>query len=175
MPQNKTKQKYIPRLTAQVMGATTLLSLGLTLLALAHPAPAQAASVNMTNTTVIVAEAVDVPVVKTYKQADVDKSVNGQCGGGDNAVKMAIDIGCKGLGNPIMDAVFAIIRFLTVGVGIVVIGSTIFAGIQFTTSRGDPNATGQAMKRISSNIAALLLFILTYAILNWLVPGTILR
>ena len=153
-----------------------LLLLGITMsLCSQHVSALSSREVPVSHIKQLAVEPLEVPVVNTYKQEDVDKGTNDTCGDGDNAVKMSIDIGCKGLGNPIMDAVFAVIRFLTIGVGIVVIGSTIFAGIQFTTSRGDPNATGQAMKRISSNIGALVLFILTYAILNWLVPGTILK
>lgn len=92
-----------------------------------------------------------------------------------NAVVMSINIGCKGKGNAILDALFAIIRFATLGVSFVIIASMVAAGIQFTASRGDPQATAGALKRMASNASALLLFIFTYAILNWLVPNTILR
>lgn len=107
----------------------------------------------------------------------VDNSVTtkGTCGAGDNAVKTAIDIGCKGKGNPILDALFAIIRFLTVGAGLVMIGSMIVAGIQYSTSRGDPQATSAAIKRIASTFGALLLFIFIYALANWLIPAGILK
>ena len=92
-----------------------------------------------------------------------------------NAVIVTIDFGCKHKGNAILDLIFAIIRFLTIGVGIVVIGSMIVAGIQFTASRGDPQATGAAMKRMASSASALALFIFIYAILNWVVPNTLLK
>lgn len=104
-----------------------------------------------------------------------DVKTNSVCGAQPNDVKVVIDIGCRGQGNAILDAAFAILRFLTLGASLVIIGSTIVAGIQFTTSRGDPQATAAAIKRITNNAAALLLFIFTYAILNWLVPNTILR
>lgn len=92
-----------------------------------------------------------------------------------NAVVVSIDLGCKHKGNAILDALFAIIRFLTLGVSLVIIGSMIVAGIQFTASRGDPQATAAAIKRMSSSASALLLFIFIYAILNWLVPNTLLQ
>lgn len=98
------------------------------------------------------------------------------CGDKDkNAVVTGMDFGCKHKGNAVLDLTFAIIRFLTLGVGVVVIGSMVFAGIQYTASRGDPNATGQALKRIASSAGALVLFMFIYAILNWVVPNTLLQ
>lgn len=108
-------------------------------------------------------------------KADNDSITRGVCGEGDNEVKTAIDIGCKGLGNPILDAMFAIIRFLTLGAGLVMIGSMIVAGIQYSASKGDPQATAAALKRIANTFGALLLFIFIYAIANWLVPAGLLQ
>lgn len=90
-------------------------------------------------------------------------------------VTTSIAIGCKGKGTPILDLVFAIIRLLSMGVGLVVIGSIIMAGIQYTTSRGDPQATAKALNRVYSTFGALLLFIFAYAILNWLIPAGLLK
>lgn len=90
-------------------------------------------------------------------------------------VTTSIVIGCKGKGTPILDMVFAIIRLLSMGVGLVVIGSIIMAGIQYTTSRGDPQATAKALNRVYSTFGALLLFIFAYAILNWLIPAGLLK
>ncbi len=108
------------------------------------------------------------------------------CGTGEDRVVTSIDFGCRGtdclnnnragdsfcVGNHsgIIDLMFAIIRFLSAGVGIVVIASIIFAGIQYTTSRGDPNAAAAAMKRIQNTALALALYIFGYAILNYLIP-----
>ena len=74
-----------------------------------------------------------------------------------------------------MDALFAIIRFLSIGVGLVIIGSLVVAGIQFTSSRGDPQGSANALKRVQSTFIALLLFLFTYAILNYIVPGQLLK
>ena len=87
----------------------------------------------------------------------------------------AIDLGCRGKGNGILDLIFAIIRLLSMGVGLVVVGSIIVAGIQYTSSRGDPQATANAMKRISSTVIALLIYIFAFALLNWLIPGAVLK
>lgn len=97
------------------------------------------------------------------------------CGSGDSRVEPAIELGCTGKGNSILDMIFAFIRFLSIGVGLVVIGSLVVAGIQYTASRGDPQATANAMKRIYSTLGALLLYIFLFAIINWLVPGMVLQ
>ena len=109
-----------------------------------------------------------------------------QCGksaepgaGGKGTYNPVIDLGCQGENyqgnelNPIMDVLFALLRFLTVGIGLVAIASIIFAGIQFTTSQGDPARTAKAIGRIGTTVGALFLYIVAWALLNWLVPGGI--
>jgi hypothetical protein len=96
------------------------------------------------------------------------------CGKGDTAYQPSIDLGCKGRGNSILDLMFAVIRFLSIGVGLVIVGSMVYAGLQYIGSRGDPNANAQAVKRIQSNVTALLLFIFAYALVNYVVPGQLL-
>ena len=99
-----------------------------------------------------------------------------QCGASDqDPYTPAIDIGCQGKGNPIMDAIFGIIRFLSAGVGLVVIGSIIVGGIQYSGSRGDPQSTAMAINRIRSSLYALLIYIFAYAMLNYLIPGAVLQ
>jgi hypothetical protein len=99
-----------------------------------------------------------------------------QCGGeGNDPVKTSIDLGCRGVGNPIVDMLFAAVRFLSIGVGLVIIGSLVVAGIQFTSSRGDPQASANALKRVQTTFAALLLYLFAYAILNYIVPGQLLK
>ena len=109
-----------------------------------------------------------------------------KCGSGSSAVSTSIDFGCKGdvcvknasasycktSHNGIIDLVFAIIRFLSDGVGIVVVASIVFGGISYITSGGDPNKTNKAIARIRSSIIALMIYIFAYAILNYIIPGT---
>ena len=97
-----------------------------------------------------------------------------QCGD-QNTVTTSIDIGCTGKGNPIADMTFGIIRFLSAGVGIVVVASIIVGGIQYTTSAGDPQKTAAATKRIRESLIGLLVFIFAYAILNYIIPGAVLK
>lgn len=99
----------------------------------------------------------------------------GYCCGSDPQVQTSVDFGCKGQGNPILDMTFGIIRFLSAGVGIVIVGSMVVAGIQYTSARGDPNASAKAKGRIQSNVIALLIFIFAYAILNYVIPGAVLK
>ncbi len=105
----------------------------------------------------------------------VHETVRDVCGGTvdgeDLSVGIAIKIGCKGKGNPIADAIFAVIRILSDGVGLVVIGSIVVGGIQYAGSRGDPQAMALAVGRIRSSLFALVLFIFGYAILNYIIPA----
>ena len=110
---------------------------------------------------------------------------NSQCGSRADAIYTTIDFGCYGATcltskplpycnhshSAIIDVLFAIIRFITDGVGLVIIASLIFAGIQYTVSRGDPRALKKATMRIHSSATALILFILAYAILNYIIPN----
>lgn len=93
------------------------------------------------------------------------------CGATDQGqVKTSINIGCAGKGEPVADMAFAIIRFLTNGAGLVIVGSIIYGGLQYTGSRGDPNSTAMAINRIRSSVVALLIFIFAFAILNYIIP-----
>lgn len=104
-----------------------------------------------------------------------------ECGAGEKVVKVSFNFGCRGPQycegkldcnlNPITDIMFAIFRFLSAGVGLIVIGSIIVAGIQYSASRGNPQATEASIKRITNAIIGLLIYIFMFAILNSLVPG----
>jgi hypothetical protein len=99
------------------------------------------------------------------------------CGadGKDSQVKTTINFGCVGKGSGLLDLIFAIIRFLSEGAGIIIIGSMVFAGIQYTVSRGDPSASAAAIKRIQNTGIALLIYIFAFAILNYIVPAGLLK
>ena len=80
--------------------------------------------------------------------------------------------GPKGL-NPIEDLAFAVLRFLSVGVGIAVVIAVIGAGIQYTASEGNAEVTTKAKKRIRSAIIGLLVYIFAFSLFQYLVPGGI--
>lgn len=95
---------------------------------------------------------------------------------GDNpSIGISIAIGCRGHGNPIADMAFAIIRVLSAGVGVVVVGSIAVGGIQYSASRGDPQATAMAINRIRSSLFALIIYIFGFALLNYIIPGAVLQ
>lgn len=97
-----------------------------------------------------------------------------QCGN-NPAVGISIKLGCRGQGNPIADMAFAVIRVLSAGVGLVVVGSIVVGGIQYSASRGDPQATATAINRIRSSFYALLIYIFGFALLNYIIPGAVLQ
>lgn len=95
--------------------------------------------------------------------------------GDSPAVGISIGLGCRGKGNPIADMAFAVIRVLSAGVGLVVVGSIVVGGIQYSASRGNPQATAAAVNRIRSSLYALLIYIFGFALLNYIIPGAILQ
>lgn len=97
------------------------------------------------------------------------------CGGGNQSVNTSINFGCSNSGNPIADFTFSIIRFLSVGVGIVLVLSLIIAGIQYMTAGGEPQSMAKAKSRIMSTVIALLVYIFAYTILNFVVPGGLIK
>ncbi len=106
---------------------------------------------------------------------DTPITPNKFCGGGDQSVEFNIDIGCKGQGNPILDILFAAIKFLSYLVGLVLVGSMIVTGIQYSASRGNPDATAKMILRILHIAGAILLYVFAFAILNYVVPGALLK
>jgi hypothetical protein len=99
-------------------------------------------------------------------------SSSNKCGGnGNDSVNTTINLGCKGTGNPINDLLFAVIRFMITGVGIVIVAVVIVAGLQYSTAQGEPQKQAAARMRIVNALLALLLYLFTFAILQWLVPG----
>jgi hypothetical protein len=93
------------------------------------------------------------------------------CGEGKDAIHTKINFNCNGKGNPILDLVFAIIRFLTIGVGVAIVIAIILSGIQYTTSEGNPEKTMAAKNHIQNAIIGLLVYIFSFALINFLVPG----
>jgi hypothetical protein len=66
------------------------------------------------------------------------------------------------------------IQFLSSAVGIVIVLMIVIGGIQYITSAGDPSAVKNAKTRIINAITGLILFLLMFAILNFIIPGGIL-
>lgn len=77
--------------------------------------------------------------------------------------------------NVIIQDIQKIVNFLSALVGIVVIGSIMLGGIQYALGGDNAEKVGQAKKRIGNSLFAFLIFILTFAFLQWLIPGGIFK
>jgi hypothetical protein len=98
-----------------------------------------------------------------------------QCGK-VSPVKTKFDFGCLGDKapdgtGPIQDVAYSVLRFLSVGVGIVVVASIIYAGIMYSTSQGSAEQTAAAKDRIQNAIIGLVFYMFIFALVQFLVPG----
>lgn len=75
--------------------------------------------------------------------------------------------GCDLVGKYINPA----IALLSILVGVVSVTSIIVAGIQYSTSGGDPQKVSAAKKRIAMTVFGLLAYTFLFAFLQFLVPG----
>ncbi len=73
----------------------------------------------------------------------------------------------------IVKYLFLLINTLSALVGIVVIGMIIIGGIEWSASNDNPQRVAAARSKIVNAVLALLVFIFTYAFLQWVVPGGI--
>ena len=73
--------------------------------------------------------------------------------------------------NPIIHDLNTIVNVLGGLVGIIVIGSLIFAGIQYSFAGANQQAAVNARNRIISAMIAFGAFLLIYAFVQWLIPG----
>lgn len=111
-------------------------------------------------------------------KAQAEAEVGDRCGNqqSGSSVETSFDFGCLGNAGPdkmgaIEDVVYSIIRFLTAGVGIIVVIVIILSGIQYSASQGNAEATQQAKSRIQNVIIGLFIYLFAFAIIQYLVPG----
>jgi hypothetical protein len=74
-------------------------------------------------------------------------------------------------GQKIYDWLTLFINFLSAIVGIIVVGSIIWAGIQYSSASADPQKVSAAKNRIKNAVLALVAYLFIYAFLNYLIPG----
>lgn len=79
----------------------------------------------------------------------------------------------SGAGDELNDWINNSINVLSAAVGLVIVGSIIFAGIQYQTARDNAQQVTAAKNRIAMAILSLMLYFFAYAILQWLIPGGI--
>lgn len=122
---------------------------------------------------------------KQQPMGDLDFGKKGthQCGNLANDkdnFKTKINFGClgkkgpSGLG-PIQDLLFALIRFLSMGVGIIITLALIASGVQYTMAEGNSDATHKAKKRMQTALIGLAIFIFAWSALQFLIPGGLFR
>jgi hypothetical protein len=63
------------------------------------------------------------------------------------------------------------IKFLTAVVSLAVVISVVTGGIQYSTSRDNPEAVKAARKRITNALVGLVCYFLLFAFLNFIIPG----
>lgn len=85
-------------------------------------------------------------------------------------------------GGPVDSSNCGILRYLVIFInvlsalaGIAIVGSIIYGGIQYSMAGSDPQKVSEAKGRIRNAIIALMFFLFMYALLNYLVPGGVLR
>ena len=76
---------------------------------------------------------------------------------------------------PIVGRLVLAINVLSAAVGLIVIAVIVFSGIQYSSSRDDPQVVAAAKGRIMNAIIALVVFIFSWTILQWLIPGGVLK
>lgn len=63
------------------------------------------------------------------------------------------------------------VNILSAAVAVVVVGVIVFAGIEYSSSGGDPGKTAVAKKRIVNAIIALVAYMFLFVAFQWLIPG----
>jgi hypothetical protein len=66
-----------------------------------------------------------------------------------------------------------VLKFLSAGVGVVILLMLTIAGIQYITASGQPEQVKAAKTRITNAITGLVLFLIAFAVLNLIIPGSI--
>lgn len=87
-----------------------------------------------------------------------------------------VTLECRNEGDScaISDHLTTFVRVLSAMVGIVVAIMIAWGGLQYTSSRDNPQQAAEAKNHILNAIIALVFYIFSIALLNWLVPGGVL-
>lgn len=108
--------------------------------------------------------------LKTIKcgtdQVPVSLSINGS---------NCIDKGTGFEDNVIIVWLSSIIKFLTVGVGLGATAGVVYGGITYLTAQGNSSKTQKGVAIIMNAIIAIGVYALSFALINYLIPGGVLR
>ncbi|MDB5179191.1 MAG: hypothetical protein JWN01_1134 [Patescibacteria group bacterium] len=154
--------RAMKRIACAILIGVTMLGLGAPGVASAAPAPTKP------------------PAVEPIKIDDPTKPAASTCPTGYIKIALPFQKGkncvdnTPGSGGAIVAYLRMVLTLLAGAVGGVIMLMLVVAGIQYVTSVGDPTAIKSAKNRIVNAITGLVLFLMMYAILNFLVPGGIL-
>lgn len=101
-------------------------------------------------------------------------SKGGGAGGGCGETKTHL-ISCEsatGVG-AIGDIIRTALVVITTLIGITAVGALAYAGMLYAAARDDREKVRQAVKIIRNVILGILFYVLTVAIINWLIPGSV--
>lgn len=115
--------------------------------------------------------------IKVKCPDDNGRTIGGQkiycCG----TAQTSIDFNCKSTkgsapgANTVTNLLLTIIDFMAVGVGLAVVGGIVFGALRYSSANGNAAQAQQGITFIVNSVIGLVLFILMYAIINFLVPG----
>jgi hypothetical protein len=102
---------------------------------------------------------------------------------GDNQVSIGvpingsncIDKGDKVENNVIIVWLSMLIKFLTVGVGIAATGGVVYGGFLYMTAQGNAGKTQKGVATILNAIIGVVLYALLFTIINFIIPGGVLK
>ncbi len=86
-----------------------------------------------------------------------------------------IDKGSTVDNNIIIVWLSSIIKFLTVGIGVAATGGVVYGGFLYLTAQGNSGKTQKGVATIINALIGVLLYALAFAIINFLVPGGVLK
>ena len=121
--------------------------------------PVQAAAIDECTPVVVNQETGEQTSVGTAKQGDCAKATSftfGSCGSTD------VGINCL---------VTEVLSFFSILVGVAVLGGVIFGGITYSTAGGNPAKVKKGATIIGSALGGLVLYLLMFAIINFLLPS----
>ena len=116
---------------------------------------------------ILIGVAVSLVAILAVAVVPVDKAYAADC----NGTKTFFDWGCDSGRNGIQALLFSIIRWMSVGVVIAVVGGVIYGAIMYTTAGGKPDQAKKGTKIIIGALIALMLFFAMYALLDFLMPA----
>jgi hypothetical protein len=115
------------------------------------------------------------------------ETVNGangecKCPDGTQQITVAVDSGTHCIpisnstdlkDNPIYFYLKNILKFMSAGVGLAVVGGIVFGGYMYITARANAGQVEKAKVVIINSVIGLILFIFMFSILQFLIPGGI--